>query len=380
MAGLLRSERTRIVLLALSFVLLSALQAGAVTIRRGPLLQNPEDKPSTATLVWWTDVPGDSTVRWGSDPNHLRMIAVGNDGLRHEVPLTGLPVDSDCYYALETNDKVLWHDHFHTPPGPYPAKRIVFVVIGDFGTTSREHLDIIQRFEALKPNFIVTVGDNAYDKGSQSEIDENWLVPWRAILPRYFVYPALGNHDVMSHGGRDYLSTWVLPRNNPQKTERYYSFDYGMIHCIVLDSNQPDNTTQTHWLQQELSSSTSYPWKFVFLHHPLYSCDSHYQNDQELELKAQKAWGPLFEQYGVDAVFAGHHHNYQRSRPLGGVRYIITGGGGEKLDPVSGCDDMEVVKSAYEFVKVSVDPRRALFEGVDPEGKTLDSFEIKKAS
>ena len=358
----------------------------AVTLRRGPLLQNPEDDPSTATLVWWTDVPGDSTVRFGLDPDRLAATVQGKAGLHHEVSLEGLPAGATCYYALETGGQVLWSDAFVTAPGPHPNRPIVFTVIGDFGVQSREHRDHIKQIERLKPDFVMTVGDNAYEQGEQSEVDENWLGLWRLLVPRTFVYPTLGNHDVKIHGGRAYFNTWVLPHNNPDKTERYYSFNFGPIHCVVLDSNQPNSREQSQWLRKDLAGCTA-SWKFVFLHHSPYSCGGFHGSS----LEVRKAWSALFEAYGVDVVFSGHDHNYQRSRliddykagglpgPDGkGTTYIVTGGGGSNLDEVSGCGYTKVAKSVYEFIKVTLEDRRALLEAIDPDGHLEDRFEINK--
>lgn len=131
------------------------------------------------------------------------------------------------------------------------------------------------------------------------------------------IYPALGNHD-MSHA--NYFNFFELPNN-----ERWYSWDYGKAHFIVLEvdgyeSVAPDSW-QYWWLENDLSRVTK-TWKFVFFHIPLYSCGLLGGPD----LEARAALHPLFREHGVDIVFNGHSHNYQR-HVVDGVTYIVTGGG-----------------------------------------------------
>ena len=301
--------------------------------------------------------------------------------------LAGLPIDETCYYAVETRGAVLFSGRFHTAPDPQSPRPLVFTVIGDFGVASQPHLDFIRRIEQIAPDFVMTVGDNAYGSGTQAEIDAHWLAPWRGITSQRLVYPALGNHDVLTAHGQPYLDTWVLPHNNPEGTERYYAFDYGMIHGIVLDSNQPGSPAQAAWLRDDLAARRA-PWTFVFFHHPPYSGGFHGSN-----LAVRRAWSALFEAAGVDLVFAGHDHDYERTQWIDeflvdgreghdgrGTVYLVTGGGGDVLDEVADCDFNAVGRRAYEMLRVTVDRRRALVEAIGSDGHVLDEVALEHAS
>jgi hypothetical protein len=152
----------------------------------------------------------------------------------------------------------------------------------------------------------------------------------------------MGNHDVYEYNGSTaFVNVFVNPANatNPAERELYYSFDYGNAHFVVLNNYYGLSSTtsaQYAWLQNDLATTTRF-WKFVFFHEPAYATDS----SQKPRDGSAKVLAPLFEQYGVDIVFQGHWHYYERMKPLlngqvstvaaGGVVYMVTGGGGAGL-------------------------------------------------
>jgi hypothetical protein len=156
--------------------------------------------------------------------------------------------------------------------------------------------------------------------------------------------PTLGNHDVNNVGASSWASSveikmHALPRNAPAgQEERYFSFDNGNAHFVVLDSNPPAITaTQTNWLAADLAANTR-KWTFVFLHHTPYSCANGFASIGS-DHNVRSTWGPIFEQNQVDIVFIGHDHSYERSHLVDdfngdglGTTYIMSGGGGATLD------------------------------------------------
>ena len=122
------------------------------------------------------------------------------------------------------------------------------------------------------------------------------------------LFPTPGNHEYVTNQGQPYLDNFYLPANNPEGTERYYSFDWGPVHFVSLDSNcaiglaSPDRCTlaaQKSWVAQDLAA-TQRPWKVAFFHHPPWSSGEHGS-----QLTMRREFGPLFEQYGVDLVLTG---------------------------------------------------------------------------
>ena len=95
----------------------------------------------------------------------------------------------------------------------------------------------------------------------------------------------------------------------------------GPVLLIVLDSTRPDDREQLAWLERTLAAATE-PWRIVALHHPPYSAGWHGSS-----IDVRRAFQPLLDRFGVTLVLAGHDHDYQRSKPIHGVIYIVSGAG-----------------------------------------------------
>jgi hypothetical protein len=140
-----------------------------------------------------------------------------------------------------------------------------FTMIGDWGacpssfscgSTAAEQA-VANHQDADDPPMIITVGDNAYQSGTQSDWDTNALPPYRTAMQRVLFMTTLGNHDVANVGAGNWANSaeikmFLNPRNGTDQ-ERYYSFDSGDVHFTVLDSNNVDGT-QTTWLYNDLGS------------------------------------------------------------------------------------------------------------------------------
>ncbi len=334
----------------------------AAVLTRGPLLQNPDNDPTSVTILWWTDVAGDSTVEYGTTTAlgqtttaaQATVCEVGSAGTCHSVRLTSLQPGTRYYYQLSTNGTILQpvslDTYFTTLQAASSSSDLFFTVVGDWGSGASAYYDVANNQNAADPPLIFTVGDNAYQNGTQSDWDNNALPAYSVLLRRALFFPVLGNHDLNSVGASNWASSaqirmLALPRNAPTgQEERYWAVESGNVLFLGLDSNSPAlNSTQRAWLEQQLATTTR-KWKFVFLHHTPYSCANGLASiGSDLTVRTQ--WGPLFESYGVDVVFTGHDHIYERSQywdeflPDGspgqdgkGTVYIMTGGGGATLD------------------------------------------------
>jgi hypothetical protein len=102
--------------------------------------------------------------------------------------------------------------------------------------------------------------------------------------------------------------------------ERFYTFTKGDARFFVLDSNYMDQP-QITWLEEQLSRSKD-RWKIAYFHHPLYSSGGRHGSEVDLRTQVE----PLFIKHGVDIVFAGHEHFYERIKPQHGIYYFIQGG------------------------------------------------------
>ena len=203
---------------------------------------------------------------------------------------------------------------------PRDKGSVLFGIIGDSGTGSRSQYDIgaeMAKARAVFPfEFVIMLGDNIYGSERPQDFVQKFEKPFQALLDQKIpFYAALGNHD-------DPTQRYYKPFN--MNGERFYTFTKGDARFFALDSNYMDQP-QVKWLEEQLSRSND-RWKIAFFHHPIYSSGARHGSEVDLRTRVE----PLFVKYGVDIVFAGHEHFYERVHPQKGI-YYFTQGGAAKL-------------------------------------------------
>ncbi len=244
-----------------------------------------------------------------------------------------------------------------------------FVVIGDNRSGDGIYKKLVSMIVERRPDFVVNTGDMITTPGSRQDWAKFWEMSKPVTVP-YFL--TVGNHDAYSKvplSEKKYKEEVDLPGN-----ELYYSFVAGNSLFIVLDSCLDDQEKkitgeQLKWLEGVLAASRQ-KHKFVFLHHPLYTDPGkgHHAHDSiDKYPDSRDRLEALFAKSGVDAVFAGHEHYYER-RTVDGIIHIITGGGGAPLY------DKEEYGGFNHFVMVTVGGDKVNAEVVDMSGKVRDKF------
>jgi hypothetical protein len=316
--------------------LLASRARNPVFITRGPYLQNAT--PDAMTIRWRTDVPTVGVVRWGPTRQPLANTAPGPDGARteHEIRLTGLTPATKYFYAIRSHGNTTRGNtatrRFKTLPTPGSDVPLRVWVVGDSGTggdgTARAERvrDSFRKFSAGKPADIwLMLGDNAYNSGLDIEFQRAVFDTYRTFLPKLPLWSTLGNHETYGPEPIPYFNVFTLPTQGeaggiPSGTEKYYSFDYGPVHFICLDSqgsNRQPGSPMLTWLDSDLAA-TQARWVIAFWHHPPYSRGSH-NSDTEIELIEMRQNAlPILEAYGVDLVLCGHSHSYERSMLIDG--------------------------------------------------------------
>jgi hypothetical protein len=258
---------------------------------------------------------------------------------------------------------------FRTAPLPNSGRPVQFVVFGDSGGgplqgAVRDQLDTV-RFDLM-----LHVGDIAYGSGTLAELESQFFAEYAPILGNVPVFPTSGNHDYSTNDGAPFRQVFALPENGmPGGVERWYSFDWGDVHFVALDTERVD-ATQTAWLEDDLSRNLL-PWTIVYLHRPPYSSGDHGSADG-----VRRAFTPLFAEYGVNVVFAGHDHDYERTVDIDGVTYIVTGGGGHGTRPVGRSSFTAYSEDVLHFVYGEVTAERVLLHAIDASGSEFDSVRI----
>jgi predicted phosphodiesterase len=228
---------------------------------------------------------------------------------------------------------------------------------------------------ALDPQFVLHTGDVVYPNGQADGYDPYFFQPYQALARRAPFFAVLGNHDYGSQHGQPYFDAFYLPHNNPANTERYYSFNWGNAHFTALDFNTGPEPEQVAWLKNDLAA-TDKPWKFVFYHQAMYSSGPHGHESWVNAARARLT--PIFEQNGVDIVFNGHDHDYERTQPIHGVVYIVSGGGGGQLYQVDPQPFSAFAESTYHTVFVKIDRCTLTLQAIKPDGTIFDSTTLTK--
>ena len=349
---------------------MQAPPAPASALLRGPYLQR--GTPSSIVVRWRTDTATDGVVRYGLDPATLTSTASeGSITTEHAVALSGLSASTRYYYSVGSATETLAGgsaDYFFvTSPAPGTTKPFRAWVLGDSGTANGNAAAVRDAYAAFTgsraTDLWLMLGDNAYPDGTDADYQGAVFAMYPSMLRGSVLWPAFGNHDGHSADSDleigPYYEIFTLPRaaeagGAPSGTEAYYSFDYGNVHYVCLDSYESDRSTagpMLTWLDQDLSS-TAQDWIVAFWHHPPYTKGSH-NSDVEGELiDMRENANPIIEAHGVDLVLTGHSHSYERSFLIDGhygdsstftpATHVVDGGSGHPYQkPALGTDPHE---------------------------------------
>lgn len=417
----------------------------------------------------------DRSERWSGD------LEDGESRYNYAATLTGLDLGRAYSYQVRCNGKTVAEGRVTTrkPRG----QRTRFVAFGDNSYGDISDRAIAYQAYLARPDFVMNTGDNVYDGGLDNEYARYFFPVYNAdvaaprvgapLLRTTPYYTVIANHDVhdkdpAKHPVADfdkdpdslgYFTAMHLPLNGPAAPSQptptlantpdgarmlaqfrqaagarfprmaSYSFDYGDAHFLCLDSNlytDPTGTALQGWVEQDLGN-TDARWKFVVYHHPAFNVgDDHYQEQH------MRALHPLWDKHGVDMVFSGHEHSYQRARPFRfepgatnaaatlntkarlvpgkftidrqfdgktvtrpqGVLHIVTGAGGKHLydpqhtanpskwlHPEDGNADyvQRFVSDRHSLSIIDLDAHSLTFTQVDEYGNTIDQFHVTKA-
>lgn len=253
-----------------------------------------------------------------------------------------------------------------------------FIAVGDAGTGNDQQFTLARVMAKYRQtqayDTALLLGDNIYPNGQVSDISSKFERPYADLLHQGVKFHAvLGNHDVRD--GREGQPRY--PHFN-MGGRTYYSFAKNvngekLVEFFALDSNAFDRV-QRQWFESQLAASQA-RWKVVFFHHPIYSSAEEHGSNEKL----RAALAPMLARYGVQAVFAGHDHTYERTRLQQGVQYFVSGTGGklrrgdlDRNSPFFATGNDE----AGSFMLVEVTPERFSFKAIDVYGRVFDSGEL----
>lgn len=338
-----------------------------------------QTRPDYLVVAWETpDQTAEWRVEWipGSGPSTRQDVwrgvhaqgaqrtGLGTPSFRAwTATLDGLQPGSTYRYRLRKNGRLVWESYVRSRPLASQAQR--FVLFGDAACGSQGQRGIAGLAEHLDPDYAILAGDVVYPYGQIKDYRErlfgifnaplNSLATGAPLMRHVPFFTVPGNHDLGTRTFTEvrnleahpdvlaYFYEWLQPLNGPKGEaasrlaaplegaphsrqaflraagERYprmgfYSFDYGCVHWTMLDSNNYvdlGSPALLRWLEDDLRRARSFAWRCVVVHHPPFHSSRQHAKDQQMRLLS-----PLFERWGVDVVFGGHVHAYERTRPL----------------------------------------------------------------
>lgn len=335
-------------LVVLFFLGIVSSNSEAQIVQRGPYLQLATH--NSIIIRWRTNTPTDSRVRYGTTAGNLSMTATdATSTTEHSIEITGLSPYTKYYYAIGTTSGDLAGNDtthfFRTNPVPGTVQPIRVWVLGDFGKANSVQIQArndYQNYAAThgQADLWLWLGDNAYQNGTDTEFQQKVFdstYGYPEIFRNHVFWPTPGNHDYNSvnrldpppsHTGPYYdivdVPTQAEAGGVASTYELYYSFDYGNIHFISLNSElqawtSSSTSEMATWLQNDLASNTQ-PWTVAYFHQPPHTKGSH-DSDAIWEVLMsfmRTNYMPILENYGVDLVLCGHSHVYERSKLMRG--------------------------------------------------------------
>jgi hypothetical protein len=256
--------------------------------------------------------------------------------------------------------------------------RVSVVAFGDFGTgedSQKQVAGAMVAYQKAHPfDFGITMGDNFTPIGMASPDDPRWQTRWEDLYSPMKIkfYATLGNHDWSSPDSpaaelsyRSKTKSWAMPAP-------YYTYTAGPAQFFAIDTGVTGTMSlaQLEWLKARLNESKA-RWKIVYGHHCIYSARG------ESDLMVRELMPVLKGR--ADVYLAGHYHSLQHLRPVDGVNFYISAGGGRPLYPVDPVQPAALfAKSAYGFAAMEIDDRKFVLRFVGVDGKVLYESTVTK--
>jgi predicted phosphodiesterase len=260
---------------------------------------------------------------------------------------------------------------FRTAPAPGTGAAVRFAAWGDSGYAGSDQRTLLGQILDVPLDLAIHTGDLAYEQGTAPQLETTVFEPYTKLMRNFPFYPVSGNHDYETDRAEPLLEAFVLPENGD--AERWYSFDWGDVHFVGLDTEQT-GPREAEWLDRDLQKN-QLPWTIVFGHKPPYSSGEH-GSDQAF----RDHFVPVLEKYQVPLVLSGHDHDYERTQVMNGVTYVVTGGGGRGTRPVGTSSFTAYSDAVIHFVYVEIQGSRLVLHAIDGAGSEFDQAVIERSA
>jgi predicted phosphodiesterase len=253
--------------------------------------------------------------------------------------------------------------------GAEKDRRFRFGAFGDTRTGHSVHRSIVEALDREKVDFTVHTGDMV-DRGGRQDQWTRFFQIERPLLVDTPIMPLVGNHDV---SGRDYFRRYFLHALWAQN-EHYFVRDWGNLRVVGVDSGIEcrEGCSQYYFAERALAEGARLGKLMVMaLHYPPYSSGEHGSSSD-----VQSPISTLARRHGVELVLTGHDHNYERTQPIDGTTYIVTGSSGAPIRPLRPRWFTAEARTEPHYVLVDVEPERLIVRAVNLAGDTFDTTVI----
>ncbi len=333
-------------------------------------------------------------VEYGIDSKLGKEVKSSNAGRLHHVKLMSLAEGTPHFYRVTALRVGKAEDVLESPILTFQTRTASdqafgFLVVGDTQNNPLVTKAVTDLAWGHRPNFVVHCGDLVGTGSNKREWVHEFFAGAKGILQRVPIFPTLGNHE---QNAQLYYDFFTLP-----DPEFYYDYVWGNTHFFVLDTNKSvePGTDQVKWLKNALKTSKA-KWKVVYHHHPAWTSDENDYGDTWKESSSQgvvaiqKHLVPLYEEHGVDVVFNGHIHVYERTWPIrdgktvgpgDGVVYITAGGGGGHLEGFAPNRTWfsNNKRVDHHFLIVNVNGGQMEISAYDIEGRLFDRITLDQS-
>jgi acid phosphatase type 7 len=365
---------------------------------RAPYLQNIS--ADGATILWTTNEKGRGEVQYSVDGDLSRTVAAQVREFppsatspriyQYQAELRGLNPGREYLYRVILDGVILKEGLRFRTAGPSP---FTFLVFGDSGTGGAEQARLARRMmDNEHPALVLHTGDLSQESGTLEQLDATYFGAYAQLMSRAPFFPTPGNHDYWTDSGAPYLAVQAPPTTGVPARDagRYYSFDWGNVHFVSLNSNllefPADAQRMLDWLDLDLERQNRF-WKVVYFHHPPYPTGHHIDDPICAAVRDQVV--PILERRGVQLVLSGHEHSYQRTAPLrngarvdanSGTVYIISGGGGGGLHAISSPPTQAFGASVFHYLRGQVQGSRLTITAIGLDGQEIDRVTLAPPS
>ncbi|UCH09444.1 MAG: metallophosphoesterase [Fidelibacterota bacterium] len=338
----------------------------------GPYLQNVQQ--NSMTIMWETSEPGIGKVEYWNSTTEKQVVEESDPSTIHEIVLSDLATETEYWYRILTDEGASRRYRFQT--AVREETPFAFAVYGDNRNGPLNHKRITDIIASKEPNFVIHGGDLVNRGRVYVQWNKLFFGPAASMMSQIPLFPVLGNHEDHSEHYYNYFS---LPGN-----EQWYSFDFGNTHFVFLDSDDDflEEGDQMEWLIEDLEKNTA-EWTIAIFHHPPFTSGGNYYRPDRIYRK--NLLHPIMEKYGVDIVFNGHDHHYERIKPVKtrkgdqAVTYVVAGNGGIPMRFSRTLEWTASIGRIFGFVQVSVNGSKLTYQAINIDDEVFDELTLDKS-